>query len=102
MEAAVGRWMSPNPMVNIPFLKQRNTIILGATLFSFRFVLLPIALLVPAFLGAIQGYRPLETGYVLLWVIGPQLFVGVITAWLMRRIDNRLILTVGFATVAIA
>ena len=100
--AITRRWMSPNPLVNLPFLKKRNTLILAATLFSFRFVLLAIALLVPAFLGAIQGYRPLETGHVLLWVIGPQLFVGIITAWLMRRIDNRLILAVGFATVAVA
>jgi MFS transporter, DHA2 family, multidrug resistance protein len=100
--AIVRRWASPNPLVNIPFLRHRNTLILGASLFSFRFVLLAIALLIPAFLGAIQGYRPLETGRVLLWVIGPQLFAGVIAAWLMRRIDNRLVLAVGFAIVAVA
>src|SRR5262245_966342 len=97
--AIIRRWASPNPLVNIPFLRHRNTLILGASLFSFRFVLLAIALVIPAFLGAIQGYRPLETGRVLLWGVGPQLFVGVITAWLMRRIDNRLVLAVGFATV---
>ena len=88
--------------MNIPFLRHRNTLILGASLFSFRFVLLAIALLVPSFLGAIQGYRPLETGRVLLWVVGPQLVVGIIVAWLMRRIDGRLMLAVGFATVAVA
>jgi len=100
--AIIRRWVSPNPLVNLPFLKKRNTLILGSSLFTFRFVLLAIALLVPAFLGAIQGYRPLETGRVLLWVVGPQLFVGIITAWLMRRIDSRLILAGGFATVAVA
>jgi DHA2 family multidrug resistance protein len=100
--AIIRRWMSPNPLVNIPFLRQRNTLILGASLFSFRFVLLAIALLIPAFLGAIHGYRPLETGRVLLWVVGPQLLVGIVAAWLMRHIDNRLMLAVGFATVAIA
>jgi len=98
----IRRWVSPNPLVDIPFLRQRNTLILGASLFSFRFVLLAIALLVPAFLGAIQGYRPLETGRVLLWAVGPQLFLGIITAWLMRRIDNRLVMAVGFTTVAVA
>jgi DHA2 family multidrug resistance protein len=100
--AIIRRRLSPNPLVNIPFLRDRNTLILGASLFSFRFVLLAIALLIPAFLGAVQGYRPLETGRVLLWVVGPQLFFGVITAWLMRRIDNRLVLAVGFAIVAVA
>jgi DHA2 family multidrug resistance protein len=100
--AIIGRWISPNPFVNIPFLGQRNTMIVAASLFSFRFVLLAIALLVPAFLGAIQGYRPLETGRVLLWVAGPQLVVGVIAAWLTRRIDMRFMLSAGFAICAIA
>jgi len=100
--AIIRRWLSPNPLVNLPYLKYRNTLILGATLFSFRFVLLAIALLIPAFLGAIQGYRPLETGRVLAWSVVPQLFVGILAAWLMRRIDNRLIVAVGFATVAVA
>src|SRR5215510_16065567 len=100
--AIVRRSSSPNPLVNLPYLKQRNTIILGATLFSFRFVLLAIALLIPAFLAAIQGYRPLETGSVLVWGVLPQLFVGMIAAWLMRWIDNRVIFAVGFATVAVA
>jgi len=37
-----------------------------------------------------------------LWAGAPQLVAGIITAWLMRRIDSRLILAVGFAIVAIA
>jgi DHA2 family multidrug resistance protein len=102
ISAVVRRWLSPNPLVNIHYLGQRNTLIVGASLFSFRFVLLAIALLVPAFLGAIRGYRPLETGRVMLWVLGPQLVVGIITAWLMRRAECRLILAVGFAIVAVA
>jgi DHA2 family multidrug resistance protein len=98
----VRRWLSPNPLVNLPYLSQQNTLIVGASLFSFRFVLLAIALLVPAFLGAIRGYRPLETGRVMLWAAGPQLLVGIITAWLMRRTECRLILAVGFAIIAVA
>jgi DHA2 family multidrug resistance protein len=100
--AIIRRWISPNPLVNIPFLGQRNILILATSLFALRFVILAIALLVPAFLGAIQGYRPLETGRVLLWVAAPQLIVGFLAAWLMRRFDGRLTLAVGFATVALA
>jgi len=102
LAAAVRRWMSPNPLINLPYLINRNTLILATGLFSFRFVLLAIAFLIPAYLGAIKGYRPLETGRVLLWVAVPQIFVGIITAWIMRRIDGRLIFAVGFAVVAIA
>ena len=100
--AVIRRWMSPNPLVNIPFLGQRNILILGASLFGLRFVILAIALLVPSFLGTIQGYRPLETGQVLLWVAAPQVIVGLLGAWLMRHIDGRLVLAAGFATVAVA
>jgi len=100
--AVIRRWMSPNPLVNIPFLRQRNIIILYTSLAGLRFMILAIALLVPAFLGAIQGYRPLETGRVLLWFAAPQLIVGFVGAWLMRRLDGRLMLAVGFATVAVA
>ena len=100
--AIVRRWRSPNPLVNIPFLAERNTLILAISLFALRFMILAIALLVPAFLGALQGYRPLETGRVLLWFAGPQIIVGFIGAWLMRRLDGRLMLAIGFATVAVA
>jgi DHA2 family multidrug resistance protein len=100
--AAIRRWRSPNPLVNIPFLGHRNLLILLASLFGLRFMILAIVLLVPAFLGAIQGYRPLETGHVLLWVAAPQVIVGLVGAWLMRRVDGRLMLAVGFATVAVA
>ncbi|HKF57270.1 MAG TPA: MFS transporter [Blastocatellia bacterium] len=102
ISAVVRRWLSPNPLVNLAYLGQRNTLILGASLFSFRFVMLAIALLVPAYLGAIQGYRPLETGRVMLWAVGPQLVVGTMTAWLMRRTESRLIFAVGFAIIAVA
>src|SRR5207245_4207276 len=63
--AVIRRWLSPNPMVNLPFLAYRNTLLLGAGLFSFRFVLLAVSFLIPAYLGAIQNYRPLQTGNVL-------------------------------------
>ncbi|TME31284.1 MAG: multidrug efflux MFS transporter, partial [Chloroflexi bacterium] len=100
--AVIRRWLSPNPMVNLPFLAYRNTLLLGAGLFSFRFVLLAVSFLIPAYLGAIQNYRPLQTGTVLLWVILPQFVMGLIAAQLMRWIDGRLIFALGFATVAVA
>jgi DHA2 family multidrug resistance protein len=98
----IRRWLSPNPMVNAIFIVNRNTMILAATLFSFRFVLLAIALLLPAVLGVTQNYRPLETGNVLLWIIPPLVITGLIAARLMRRFDNRLVFATGFTIVAIA
>jgi DHA2 family multidrug resistance protein len=89
-------------MVRLSFLLNRNTLILGAGLFSFRFTLLAIILLIPGYLAAIQHYRPLETGPVLLWVMVPQIAMGLITAQFMRWVDGRLIFALGFATVALA
>jgi DHA2 family multidrug resistance protein len=89
-------------MVNAIFIVNRNTMLLAATLFSFRFVLLAIALVLPAVLGVTQQYRPLETGSVLLWIIPPLIIMGLVTARLMRRFDNRLVFATGFAIVAVA
>jgi hypothetical protein len=103
LAAAIRRWMSPNPLVNLPFLKNRNTLILGAALFSFRFVLLAIALLIPAYLGAIQGYRPLETGRVLLWV-GVLLTTAGVGLLVRQHIDRvgplAIAITIGAAAAA--
>ena len=98
----IRRWLSPNPMVNAIFLVNRNTMILAASLFSFRFVLLGIAFLLPAVLAVTQQYRPLQTGRVLLWLIAPVIIMGYVAARLMRRFDNRLVLATGFAIIAIA
>jgi DHA2 family multidrug resistance protein len=100
--AVIRRWFSPNPMVNPIFLVNRNTALICACLFSFRFVMLAIALLLPAVLAVTQNYRPLQTGQVLLWLIPPLILSGVIAARLMRRFDNRLVFALGFTVVAIA
>jgi DHA2 family multidrug resistance protein len=100
--AIVRRWLSPNPLVNPIFIVNRNTFLLAGTLFSFRFVLLSIALLLPAVLAVNQHYRPLETGPVLLWLVVPLILMGVFASRLMRRFDSRLLLALGFTVVAIA
>src|ERR1700752_1419146 len=100
--AVIRRWFSPNPMVNAIFLVNRNPPLICACLFSFRFVMLAIALLLPAVLAVTQNYRPLQTGQVLLWLIPPLILSGAIASRLMRRIDNRLVFALGFTVVAIA
>ena len=100
--AVIRRWFSPNPMVNAIYLVNRNTLLTCACLFSFRFVMLAIALLLPAVLAVTQNYRPLQTGQVLLWSIPSLILSGVIAARLMRRFDNRLVFASGFTVVAIA
>jgi DHA2 family multidrug resistance protein len=100
--AVIRRWFSPNPLVNPIFLVKRNTALICACLFCFRFVMLAVALLLPAVLAVTQNYRPLQTGQVLLWLIPFLILGGVIAARLMRWFDNRLVFASGFTVVAIA
>ena len=100
--AAVRRWWFPNPLVKLSFLWQRNTLLLGVGLFTLRFCLLTILVLIPGYLGAVQGYRPLETGRVLLWLAVPTLVMGVCAARVMKWVDGRLVAALALAAVATA
>ena len=48
---------------------------LALSIFVFKFVHLATVVLVPGFLGNIQGYRPIETGQALAWVAVPMFAV---------------------------
>ncbi len=100
--AAVRHFVIPNPLVNFKFLARRNTVLLSVVLVLFRFVMLATVVGIPSYLASIQGYRPLQTGPVLLWVALPQCVLGLFAIYLLKYIDARLILTAGFALVAIA
>ena len=102
LAAAVRHFSKPNPLINFPFLRRRNTLLLGVIIMIFRFVLLSAVVLVPSYLTAIRGYRPEQIGPVLLWLAIPQLLAGLLAIYLLGRIDSRLILGAGFATVAFA
>ncbi len=97
----VRRVMMPNPLVNIAFLMRRNTLLLGCVLICFRFVLLATVVIIPSYLGSVRGYLPLQTGPVMLWVAVPQCLCGILAIYLLKYIDPRIILTAGFALVAI-
>jgi MFS transporter, DHA2 family, multidrug resistance protein len=101
LASLVRHYFHPNPLVNLGFLGSRNTLIIGSGIFMIRFALLGSLLVVPSFLGAIQQYRPLETGRALAWVAAPQFVVVWIAAIVCVFIPPRIVLALGFATVAI-
>jgi MFS transporter, DHA2 family, multidrug resistance protein len=100
--AVVRRWLQPNPMVNLAFLGKRNVFLLAAAIFFFKFVHLAAIVLIPSFLGNIQGYRALETGSALAWVAAPQFVFGWIVALLVIRFDTRVVMVAGFALLGVA
>jgi DHA2 family multidrug resistance protein len=98
--AWVRRMLQPNPIVNLSFLNARNTIILGISIFVFRFGHLATIVLIPAFLGNIHQYRAVETGRALAWVAVPQFAVVWLVALMVIHVSSRLILAAGLTIVA--
>jgi DHA2 family multidrug resistance protein len=98
----VRRFFDPNPTLSLSFLNSRNIIILGFSIFIFKFVHLATIVLVPSFLGNIQEYRPLQTGQALAWLAVPMLAVVWLVAWMVIYSNSRLILTFGLTIVATA
>ena len=98
----IRRLRSPNPLVDMPYLRQRNTILLGAGLFFFRFFLVTTIILIPQSL-AIHGFEPDQIGPAVIWTAAsfvPLAFVA--GALLLSNVDPRLLLATGFAGMALA
>jgi DHA2 family multidrug resistance protein len=90
-------FMLPNPLIDFPFLRRRTPILLASVLLFFRFLLLSAVVVVPSYLTSVQGYSNVEIGPVLLWLAIPQVLAGLLAVYLLGRIDNRIILGVGFS-----
>lgn len=100
--ALVRRLRSPNPLVDMPYLRQWNTILLGIGLFLFRFCLVTTIILVPQSL-AIQGFEPDQIGPAVIWSAAPLLLFAFVAALLLlSKLDCRLLLASGFVGIALA
>src|SRR6185436_5542738 len=98
--AIVRRMRAPNPLVDLPYLRKWNTIALATGLFSFRFVLLATALLIPQSLSS-GGLDAAQFGPAVLWVAVAEMFLAVFAAHLLNKgLDSRLLMALGFATIA--
>jgi DHA2 family multidrug resistance protein len=95
--AGVRRMLQPNPILKLNFLNTRNIIIIGLSIFMFKFAHLSTIILIPGFLGNIQQYRALQTGHALAWVALPMFVVVWLVATLIIHTDTRLILATGLA-----
>src|SRR5262249_59085710 len=59
------------------------------------------AFVIPDYLARIQGLRALQIGDVLNWIALPQFLLIPLVALALRRIDARLLLSIGFALIAV-
>jgi MFS transporter, DHA2 family, multidrug resistance protein len=98
----VRRLRSPNPLVDLPYLGQWNTILLGILLFTFRFILLATILVIPQSL-AVRGFEANQIGPAVLWTALPELLMALVAAHLLSKgFDSRLVRATGYAAVAFA
>ena len=96
------RLRAPNPLVALPYLLKWNTILLGCLLFWFRFTLCTTIILVPQSL-AIRGFEANQIGPAIIWSAVPLVPVALTAALLLvRRLDSRILLTVGLGCSAFA
>jgi DHA2 family multidrug resistance protein len=98
----VRRWRGPNVLVDLPYLRKWNTLLLGVALFTFRFVLLATIVIIPQSL-AVRGLDAGELGPAVLWSAAFELILAFVGAlFLYRGIDTRLLMALGFAAIAFA
>jgi MFS transporter, DHA2 family, multidrug resistance protein len=100
--ALARRLRSPNPLVDLPYLRLWNTQVLAFCLMLFRFCLLATIILIPQSLG-IHGFEAYQFAPAVFWTAAPQLLIAVIAAlMLLRGFDSRLLMATGFVCMALA
>ncbi len=100
--SVVRRLRSPNRFVDLPFLRKWNTVLLGFALFAFRFALLATIIVIPQSL-AVRGLDATQFAPAVVWTAVPELVMAFVAAHLLNRgLDSRLLMAIGFATMAFA
>jgi DHA2 family multidrug resistance protein len=100
--ALIRRLHGPNFLVALPYLRNWNTLLLGALLFWFRFTLCTTIILIPQSL-AIRGFEASQIGPAIIWSAVPLIPVACTAALLLlRKFDPRLLLAAGLACTAFA
>ena len=98
----VRRLGGPNPLVDLPYLRQWNTLLLGLGLILFRFNLLSTIILIPQSL-AIHGFEADQIGPAVIWTAAPLLLTSFIAGLLLlAKFDSRLLMATGFACMGLA
>jgi DHA2 family multidrug resistance protein len=96
LSSLVRRLRMPNPLVDLPYLRQWNTLLLATALIFFRFCLLATIILIPQSLS-IHGFEAI------FWTAAPQLLIAIVAALLLLHgLDSRLLMAAGFACMAAA
>ncbi len=100
----LSEWFHPAPFIKLQLLARRNLAIGFTIFFCLLTVLLSGSSLPAGYLGAVQGYRALQSAPIGLMIGLPQLILGPLVALLLYRkwVDARLTLATGLGLIALA
>lgn len=87
---------TPNPGVDLKVLLQAPLPRLLVMVAFLRLTILSTAYAIPQFLQVVRGFRALEVGESLVWIALPQLVVCFMAGYILRRVDARLVASVGY------
>jgi DHA2 family multidrug resistance protein len=90
------------PWMNLRFVVRGNIPLVLLFISFFRSVLLSTGYIIPQYLTTVQNYRAMEIGGVLVWIALPQFLLAPIVATILRFLDPRFLMAVGFALVGFA
>jgi MFS transporter, DHA2 family, multidrug resistance protein len=90
------------PWINLRYAVSGNLPLLFLLISFFRFSLLATSFIIPQYLTTVQNYRAIEVGSVLMWIALPQFLLAVIVASILRFVDARITIAIGFTLVAVA
>jgi len=92
----------PRPTLNFDLFGNRNFVLILLMITIIRFLISSTNIIVPNFLSVVRGLRSIQVGSALLWVALPQLVIAPATAWLLTKVETRLVMIVGIVIVAVA
>src|SRR5580692_10442081 len=95
------RLAQPLPVLDLAFLSKRNIVVVGLSIFVFKFAQLATLSLAPGFLENIHDYRPLQVGNALAWVALPMFATVWLVAIVVIFTNSRLILALGLTLAAV-
>jgi DHA2 family multidrug resistance protein len=90
------------PWINLRFAASGNLPLLFFFISFFRFVILSTSYIIPQYLTTVLNYRAIEVGGVLKWVALPQFLSAPTVATILRFVDPRWTMALGFALVGAA
>ena len=90
------------PWINLRFAARGNMPLLLLFISFFRFVILSTSYIIPQYLVTVQNYRAIEIGGALKWVALPQFLSAPAVATILRFVDARLMMALGFTLVGCA